>query len=457
VRGSGEALLGIINDSLDFSKLDAGQVRFERLDFSLRECLDQVIDLVRERASRAALPIAVWVDPELPDLVRGDPGRLRQVLLNLVGNAVKFTERGEVAIELSRDGEYTRFEVHDTGIGIDADSLEDVFQPFSQADPSMTRRFGGTGLGLAISKQLVEAFGGSLEVDSEPGRGSRFCFSIPLAPTERPEEAISHRRSLRHRSALLVCADPSARRGLSALLAHLAVVHRAEASWPSEGRAGVDLVIGDFGVPDSKHVDVRVGPGDREPTKLHDLPHLAYPVSFTRLRRAMKRALGHDEFDSGVLPAVRAAEDLPRRVLVVEDSVVNQLVAQELLSHMGVRSDVVANGAEAVEAVVRLNYDLVLMDISMPVMDGYEAAAEIRKQGREDLPIIAMTANAMPEDVARCRAVGMQAHLSKPVTLEKLRETLARHFPKEPAAAMPTRPPAVLPSETEEPTKENPR
>jgi signal transduction histidine kinase/CheY-like chemotaxis protein len=433
VRSSGEALLAIINDILDFSKLEAGQVQLEEIDFSLRECIDQVIDLLRQRAHASSIPLSVWVEPSLSDAFRSDPGRLRQILLNLVSNAIKFTQVGIVELRIFGRGDCVRFEVQDTGIGIGADVLDDVFTPFSQADPSTTRRFGGTGLGLAISKQLVETFGGRLFVNSTPGEGSCFIFEVPLTPTpaaqgrggDAPRDPFS---VLRRANALVVCADASARRGVCAHLEHLGVQHRAFESWPSEGRAGASLVIGDLGVPPNKHVDVRVGPAIDDRASLGELPRLEYPVAFARLSRAMRRSLGEETPDSGVLPAVVLKQTDPGRVLIVEDSVVNQLVARELLTHLGVRCDVVANGVEAVEAVHRVGYDLVLMDISMPVMDGFEATTAIRASEHKNIPIVAMTANAMQEDVLRCRQVGMQGHLAKPITLEKLRRMLAQQL-----------------------------
>jgi signal transduction histidine kinase/CheY-like chemotaxis protein/HPt (histidine-containing phosphotransfer) domain-containing protein len=343
-RQSGQALLGLVNDILDFSKIEAGRLELEVIDFELEEVLDEVADLLEESALRKGLELVCLLDPDLPTTWGGDPGRLRQVLTNLVGNALKFTERGEVVVEVRRDAahpERVRFEVRDTGIGMSPETLSRLFRSFSQGDHSTTRKYGGTGLGLAICKQLVELMGGEIGVESALGRGSRFWFTAELA--ERAH-------------------DP---RG--ALAAHGALT-------PVVLRAGA-------------------------------------------------------------------------RILIAEDNVVNQMVALKMVEMAGLRADVVANGLEAVDALERIPYDLVLMDCQMPEMDGYTATAEIRRReaGDRHTPVVAVTAYAMPRDRDKCLAAGMDDYLAKPIRRAELWAVLARWvsgLPEHPeeAAESPPRP-----------------
>jgi CheY-like chemotaxis protein len=344
VHHSGEALLHIIDDILDFSKIEAGKMQLDVVDFEVRRIVAEVIELMGTRARAKGLDLKCSIDHDVPPALRGDPGRLRQVLVNLVGNAVKFTERGEVAVNVSCDGAAAEgeegtgcilhFAVRDSGIGISTEGQARLFRAFSQADGSTSRRFGGTGLGLVISKQLIELMGGEIEIESRVGAGSTFRFTVPCttgeiqAPSEKREE-----------------------------------------------RPMVDAAEG---------------------------------------RKA------------GAV----------RRVLLVEDNLVNQEVARAMLENLGFEVDAAADGRAAIEAAFKRQYDVVLMDCQMPEMDGFQATAAIRAHELDPkasqsalprrMPIIALTANAMKGDRERCLAAGMDDYLTKPFRTEQLDEVLRR-------------------------------
>ena len=327
-QASGQVLLSLIDNVLDLSKIEARKVTLEKFSFNLRHTLESVVQLLGIQAKAKALNLALRVSPEIPELLRGDPHRLRQILTNLVTNAVKFTERGEVAVEAAlqkqADGQVTvAFRIVDTGIGMRPDEIARLFQPFAQADTSTTRKYGGTGLGLIISKQLVEMMGGKIGVHSLPGLGSTFWFT--------------------------------------------AVFETAE-------------------------------------------PEVAQPVTG-----------GVDRRNGGPVPGLR--------ILVVEDNPVNREVLLAQLSRLGYQAAAVENGAEAVEALAAAGYDLVLMDCQMPVMDGFEATLHIREVHRSDIPIVAVTADAMPADRDRCLQAGMNDYLAKPVELQRLADMLAKWLP----------------------------
>jgi len=329
VRSAGESLLEIINDLLDFSKIEAGKLRLEVMDFELRVVVEEVVDLLGAEAIGKGLALTTYVQPDLPAFVRGDPGRLRQILTNLVGNAIKFSTKGEVAVTVSEgpgspEAPSLRFEVTDTGIGISPEHQRQLFQAFEQVDSSPSRRYGGTGLGLAISKQLVEMMGGRIGLKSAYGAGATFWFRIPLIAAE-------------------------------------------------------------------------VQP--QEPVRRQD------PINHPRHNGA--------------------------RLLVAEDNPVNQLVAVRLLEKLGYRADVAANGSEAVDALLRIDYAVVLMDCQMPEMDGFEATREIRRRQSPGhrTPVIAMTAGAAQADRDRCFQADMDDYVSKPVRAEELGQVLARWVP----------------------------
>ncbi|NML28100.1 response regulator [Zoogloea dura] len=484
-RSAAESLLGLINDILDFSKIEAGKLDMEQREFRLGEMLDKMASIIALRAQEKGLEMIIDLAPELPPSLVGDPLRLHQVLVNLCGNAVKFTREGEIVVTVTQlalgaDDVVLHFSVRDSGIGMNAEQVELLFQPFSQVDSSHARKYGGTGLGLAISRQLVGMMGGEISVTSEPGRGSDFHFT---ARFERGRGALATRVELPPLRILVVDDSAHARRALAHLLASqgqscdlaatvaetLAAVARAE-----EGGLPYELVLLDWRLPDGDGVDaarqiglrsaappalVLVGPVGQESIEAAapELPladSLAKPVTAAALQSLLARvsgdgtAAGADSvaaFDDGpaeILDKLRGA-----RVLLVEDNEVNQLVAEELLSSVaGVQVTIAGNGRDALLVLQERPFDAVLMDIQMPEMDGYEATARIRSEPRwQGLPIIAMTAHAMVQDRDRCLAAGMNGFVTKPFELRELCETLARWIAQPAAAPMPELPPVPGP------------
>jgi len=470
VRRSGETLLTIINDILDFSKIEAGKIDFEDTDFELRVTVEDVLELLAERAYGKGLELAYLPHANLPGWVGGDPGRLRQILTNLVGNAVKFTEAGEVVVhgslleETDQDA-LIRFAVTDTGIGISPEARGRLFQSFSQADTSTTRRYGGTGLGLAISKRLVEIMGGSIGVESTPGAGSTFWFTVRLAKRPVPPATVRADLTEFRRLRVLGVDDNATNRTLLAAqlgawgmyVECVARGSRALESLRAAQRAGrpYDLAILDHQMPEMD--GITLGRAIKADPALASLPlvlltSVSYRGSASEAERAGFSAflvkpirqsqlydciatvvgMGTEPSTSRLITrhALREAEgQLRARVLVAEDNVVNQRVAVRMLEKFGCRVDVVTNGLEAVEAAGRIAYHCIFMDCQMPEMDGYEAATAIRQheaQTGTHVPIIAMTANAMEGDRDRCLAAGMDDYVAKPVQPPTLRETLER-------------------------------
>jgi signal transduction histidine kinase/DNA-binding response OmpR family regulator len=468
VRRSGEALLTIIDDILDFSKIEAGRLELEAIDFDLTAIVEDSLDLLAERAQGNGLELACVVQPDVPRVVTGDPGRLRQVLLNLVGNAIKFTHEGGVVVRVSLTGgdETTavRFEVTDTGIGIASEAQARLFQPFSQADTSTTRRYGGTGLGLVICKRLTEAMGGAIGVESEPGRGSTFWFTVAVKSGAEASAPFGTISPLRARHVLVVADQVIVRSALVQQLRAWDVVvdeagdgaealDRLRAATGSDvrrdavlvdlqrasmdGRALAGAIAADPALAGTVLVMLspraRMGVG---PTPAVGIAaSLTKPVRPTRLREALMGALRGDK----VPPAARAqapsgkstAADALRslRILVAEDNAINQRVAVSMLEKAGHRVDLVNNGREAVEALDRRSYDLVFMDCLMPQMDGFEATRAIRaaEVGTDrQVPIVALTANAMERDREQCLAAGMNDYLAKPFTKQALTAALER-------------------------------
>ena len=477
VQNSANALLSILNDILDFSKIEAGRLELESVGFDLRADLQEVVELLAERAQSKGVELLCAVAPAVPAALRGDPGRIRQVVTNLIANAIKFTERGEVVasvgvVEEQADACTVRVEVRDTGIGIPPEVQGRLFQAFSQADSSTTRRFGGTGLGLAICQRLVGLMGGQLGVNSEAGRGSTFWFTLPLAraeavtaPTSRPPEAL---RGLR---ALVVDDNATNRRILRAQLeAWGMLVDEAH-----DGPAGLDrlraraavgtpygILLLDMQMPGMSGVEVAhavradarlaavpmvlltswIQPGVSAAAREAGITAcLPKPVRPQRLLESLLEALGpslagpreraipvapRPSLDAGASPQSRG------RVLAAEDNAVNKKLIARLLEKAGCRADIVGDGAQAVEAAARVRYDVILMDCQMPVMDGFEATAAIRAAeadtGRH-VPIIALTASAMASDRERCLAAGMDDHLSKPIRPGDLATILDRWLP----------------------------
>ena len=467
VRTSADALLTVINDILDFSKIEAGKLLIENADLNLRNTVEAVIDLFSETVQAKGLEIGVLFDHGIPSSLRGDAGRIRQVLTNLVGNAVKFTAEGEVIVHLNvvrtdDDVLHIRFAVTDTGIGISEETLARLFQPFAQADASTTRKYGGTGLGLAISKQLVELMGGTLGAESAPGKGSTFWFILPLerSASQKNEEPVVELDGLR----VLIVDDNSTNRRL---LRHnleswrmltdevesaehaLSVLRNAAAAGAPYPLAIVDMlmpVIDGLTLARSiradaslaaTHIIMLTSLSERLPADVMRSTGidatLTKPVKQSSLFDAIVSAMAGKEsvkrFHDAVRPAESMRDDV--RVLVAEDNAVNQKVALRQLQRFGIAADAVGNGAEALEALGRMRYDLVLMDVQMPEMDGLEATRAIRAReaGAMHTPIVALTANALEGDRERCLAAGMDDYLSKPVAEIELARVIDRWVP----------------------------
>jgi PAS domain S-box-containing protein len=396
---SAVSLLAIVNDVLDFSKIEAGQMALEDISLDPHKLVQQTVTLLASMAAAKGVELNCFISPQAPVSVAGDPTRLRQVLLNLLSNAIKFTDQGEVNLSVAQVEEtmthvYLRFVVKDTGIGIPTEKQEDLFAAFTQADSSTTRRFGGTGLGLSISRQLVQLMGGELSVDSAAGRGSKFWFTAPFGKRAQP-----------------VAAKPK--------------------DIPDEAiqQAGFDR-------------------------------HLVKPVGQSDVYNAL---LHHpEEVEKSPPPAVSVAEVSLESisslkgfsVLLADDVAINQLVCREMLGKMGIEVDVVDDGRQAVDAVARIRYDLVLMDCQMPVMDGYRATGLVRAReqalGLPHLPIIAMTAHAMEGDRETCIAAGMDDYVSKPFRFAALQQTLANWLLDEEGAAMHNKRMTLLPEESDD-------
>ena len=464
VRSAGEGLLTVINDILDFSKIEAGKIELEQVDFDLREVLEESTALLAAAAAAKGVELATWCHPGLPALVRGDPARLRQVLLNLVGNAVKFTEQGQVVVQARSEEAHdatvaVRFEVIDTGIGIDAASYDRLFVSFTQADTSTTRRYGGTGLGLTLVKRLVELMGGEVGVKSEVGRGSTFWFTLRLArqpdmtPADGPPAFLQGVRVLivddnatnglilgqqltswgmcpevvqdprRALELLRLAADAGSLYAVALVDMHMPVMDGmavAQAITTDSTLAGLPVILLSSAgtVPASRRAQAGVALS------------LMKPVRQAELRGALLRVLAGAQTPRSSagdghrsLPPARRGD-----VLVAEDNAINQTVAVGMLAKLGYRADVAANGVEAVEAVSRHEYIAVLMDCQMPEMDGYEATREIRRREGTDrhVPIIALTASATEADRDRCLAAGMDDYVPKPVRVEKMDAALQR-------------------------------
>ncbi|MBI5434589.1 MAG: response regulator [Planctomycetes bacterium] len=473
VMNSAEGLLTIINDILDFSKIEAGKLEIECVDFDLRAMVEDSVDLLAHRVSEKHLEMACIVHANVPALLKGDPGRLRQIVLNLLSNAVKFTERGEVLLEVSLESQTpdvanVRFVVKDTGIGIPADRMHRLFQSFSQVDSSTTRKYGGTGLGLAISRQLVELMHGRLIAESEVGKGSQFEFTLSLTKQRNVHaiEAPLPRRFGRLR-VLIVDDNATNRRILREQLAAWGATSEEVDYGPKaldvlkngkHERRPFDLVLLDYQMPDmdgemvareiTADPDVGGVPlvllssiwGVAEASKLKSAGFsacLAKPVKQSQLFDCIAVLMGtgrpHEVLaKTGLLTREKLDLMTERdriRVLVAEDTIVNQKVAVRLLKKLGYRCEVANNGREALEALERGEFHVVLMDCQMPELDGFEATWRLREQESQrggHMPVIAMTANAMQGDREVCLKSGMDDYISKPVDPEALAQSLER-------------------------------
>jgi signal transduction histidine kinase/DNA-binding response OmpR family regulator len=477
-RSSGQSLLGLINDILDVSKIEAGRLDLEYIDLDIRSLIDDAVDSMALRAAEKSLEFVVDVDPGTPWRYRGDPTRLRQIILNLLSNAVKFTERGEIGLSLQsvRDtdpnGEPSarlQFTVWDTGIGISASSLGSLFEPFTQADSSTTRRFGGSGLGLSIARQLAQAMGGGIEVESTPGVGTTFRVTVRLAcPNGMPAEApLECRPGLK---VLLVVSHPVIRsilaRRLTTARCLTITAASAEEAWDEYCRQ-----LSDAAPPDAAIIDQRLSDHDAA-WLAANLRSMSSPPPTVILLRPLSdggRELDRTQFDriinKPVKPSllIRAREELTRpaaatpvatpaatpadapadapqalppttlapglRVLLADDNAVNQRVAFHILKKFGAHVHCVGNGLEALQALKDADFDVVLMDCQMPEMDGYEATRQLRKSAlhrHPRIPVIALTANALATDRELCLAAGMDDFLSKPIDRYRLEQALRR-------------------------------
>ncbi|MCD4524325.1 response regulator [Nocardioides sp. cx-173] len=475
VRQSGDSLLTIINDVLDFSKIESGELELEEHDFVLRDCVESSLDLVAAQASAKGLDLVCQIDPEVPPVLVGDVTRVRQVLVNLLGNAVKFTDAGEVLLTVSAaegdpgDGRrMLAFAVGDTGIGIPPERMGRLFRPFSQVDSSTTRTHGGTGLGLAISLRLAEAMGGRLEVSSILGGGSTFTLVAPFRLGREVEDRIRIAPAeLPGKRALIVDDNATNRRILRAQLEAWGMSveehgHPGSAlSLAGQATTTFDVALLDMDMPgmdggslaaalrqlegwSEVPIILLTSLGERiSVPEVPDLVHLTKPVKAGALRTTVARVLGSPEGEDAAAPAPAPLGRL--RILLAEDNAVNQRVAVMMLERLGQRPVVVSNGREALEAVRGAAYDLVLMDVQMPLMDGLEATRQIRSQlAPERQPrIVAMTANALVEDREASLAAGMDDHLAKPVRAEDLATVLSRVPARRSDLAAPADPPSA--------------
>ncbi len=467
IRDSGDALLTIINDILDFSKIEAGRMDIETQPFDLRECVESALDLVAQRAAEKHLDIAYLFETsghgEVPAVVQGDVTRLRQILLNLLSNAVKFTDRGEVVVSVSAAaGDELRFEVRDTGIGLSSEGMARLFQSFSQADSSTTRKYGGTGLGLAISRKLAELMGGTMQAASAgAGHGSTFSFSIRAPKAQlaaAPRRAFFGEQPMLSGKRLLVVDDNATHRKVLGLQAHRWGMQTRETASPSEAlrrlREGeaFDLAILDMHMPEMDGVALARairGAGHRLPLVLfsslgrREAGDAAFAAT---LPKPVRQSQLFDLFVTLLAPADLAAPGAsrapvvaarldagmaqrhPLRILLAEDNVVNQKLALRLLQQMGYRADLASNGLEVIESLQRQSYDVVLMDVQMPEMDGLEATRRIvaRWPDGSRPRIVAMTANAMQGDREECLAAGMDDYVTKPIRVDALIDALSR-------------------------------
>jgi signal transduction histidine kinase/CheY-like chemotaxis protein/HPt (histidine-containing phosphotransfer) domain-containing protein len=483
IRSSANAQLLIINDILDFSKVEAGKLDLEETDFDLVALVEESSNLLMMEAAKKGVDLVFLKPPDIPDRVIGDPGRLRQILLNLLSNSIKFTSDGSVEIEikvLSRDEQRVqlRFEVRDTGIGMSAEQAALIFEPFKQADTSTTRKFGGTGLGLTICRQLVDLMQGTIGCDSEPGKGSSFWFEIETAVAESlPTEEIDlaalpqlqgvralvmtdiegHDDSLIHRLASLGM-EVEIAHGEAAALTNLAAAAKRNKPFALvvvDLPTANDQALG-FGAAvrdDPLHTGVVLTLLTADSTALNErgvadagyAVYLTHPLTIEVLHDALTTVVGRTESGSGhrvgtpknkvmMVTIHRLQEERSRSrqtVLLAEDNRVNQVIAVKLLERLGLRVDIVQNGAEAVNAFSTKPYDAIFMDGLMPVMDGYTAATEIRKleaPGKR-IPILAMTASAMAGDRERCLEAGMDEYLTKPIDGNALQKAVGKWLP----------------------------
>ncbi len=475
VQSSANALLRVINDILDFSRIEARKLEIEAEAFDIREALYDIVRTLSVRASRKNLELLCRIAPDVPEVVIGDCGRLRQVLINLIGNAIKFTEKGEVETvltltSLGRGSCRLQFVVRDTGIGIPSDKSARIFEAFEQAENSTARQYGGTGLGLTISHRLVDLMGGRLDLSSEPGKGSRFFFELPMGISKEAAQGVVTAELQQFRGARVLIVDDN--RANRQILEETLENWKLCPSSAGSGESALDvwqaaecqgqpfrLILMDAHMPGMDGVEtserIRLMPGgedvaiivlssadlvqDRRRLDLARISErLMKPVSQATLRRAIIGALNGPETrpKKEQQPPERATPGSVSRVLLVEDNLVNQKLARRLIEKNGFEVDTARNGREAVEQWSANSYAMIFMDCQMPEMDGFEATARIRRLEATvtHTPIIAMTAYALPQDRDRCLKSGMDGYISKPISEEELRRMLERFAPGESAA-----------------------
>jgi CheY-like chemotaxis protein/anti-sigma regulatory factor (Ser/Thr protein kinase) len=463
VRDSGDSLLTIINDILDFSKIEAGKFELESQPFDLRECIEGALDLIAPRASEKRIDLAYEYAEGTPEAIYGDVTRLRQIFVNLLNNAVKFTEQGEVVVEVERhDGKKNelQFCIRDTGIGIPPERMDRLFQSFSQVDISTSRKYGGTGLGLAISKRLSELMGGTMWVESTSGEGSTFHFTISAKPAPTPKRAYSDTElpELVGKKVLIVDDNATNRKILMRQLESWEMTNKDTDSpkqalkWIADGE-DFDAAILDMHMPEMDGLELALeirkmeagkdipllmltSLGGREEVRAEErvefAAFLTKPIKPSQLFNALGRVFiagAEPSQPKTEAPALEShmADRLPLRILLAEDNVINQKVALRILSRLGYRADVAGNGLEAIDALERQPYDVVLMDMQMPELDGLDATRRIRKEiaNPRQPRIIATTANAMEGDRELCLEAGMDDYVSKPLRVDELVRALS--------------------------------
>ena len=468
IRSCGDSLLTIINDILDFSKIESGKLELEEHPFDLRNCIEESMELLAPKAAEKGLDLAYEIADDVPNTLVGDVTRLRQILVNLIGNAVKFTSHGEVVINASMMGKseprMVQFSVRDSGIGIPEDKRDRLFKSFSQIDASTTRQFGGTGLGLAISNRLAEYMGRRIWLESEVGKGSTFHFAIKALPfPDASSPAWTESRSNLAGKHVLVAEDNQTnQRILSKWLTKFGMQPDAvgtcqEAISRLQSGEPFDAVILDLQIPDIEGLQtaesIRQLPGGSsipilgltsrhirsgDPRRRRGISISVYkPIRPKQLLDALNTAFDRRKASIRKGPAVPVfdstfASRLPLKILIADDSRINQKVGVGFLEKLGYRSEVASNGLEVIQALDRQPFDIIFLDIQMPDMDGYEAARQIRERwSNEERPfIIAMTGNAMQGDREKCLAAGMDDYIAKPVRIDDLRTTLERWGPR---------------------------
>jgi polar amino acid transport system substrate-binding protein len=472
INESAKILLDIVNDILDFSKIEAGKVDLEILDFELTAVVEVTAELLAEKCRQKNLSLITYIDPSIPSFLRGDPGHIRQVLLNLTSNAIKFTEEGEIVLsveseEITKDAVKLKFSVNDTGIGLQKTALQKLFKPFTQADGSITRRYGGTGLGLSICKGLVELMGGHIGADSAKSKGSTFWFVLPLERSHLEFEPPTIEPILKDKRVMLVSSFPSTKQAIESYTKHWKMrpdyMENSQELFEILRRECIasdpyDLVLIDVANPSSDieelarkiHHDpvisatkivlvsnaIEKGKGEQILAAGFSAC-LIRPVRYTQFLDCMTNLLNTQSTNKLDLTLTQPIPKTPIKtelILVAEDNPVNQKVAVLQLNNLGYAAHAVANGQEAVDAILNGAYTLIFMDCQMPEMDGFQATGAIRKAevltGRH-IPIVAMTAHAMEGDKDKCIAAGMDDYISKPVDPKKLQDILSRWLSKD--------------------------